>query len=216
MSRANSTMKDLVICLIVFALGTTACFGQLAFTDITLQAGTGGPTGKDELGGHGVMFAEVDNDSLPDYYLTNNFEFISDQPDLYFDNTNGAVFLETAAALGIDDEDGGSHGAVWADLDNDGDYDLLNGSTLSYGSNGNQNDVFRNNGSGMFTEVTPSVIDNRQEETRGICVLDMDKDGDVDFVLGNLGLNYKYKASEEKPFIFIPKALIKRLSRETP
>ena len=39
----------------------------LRFTDITESAGTAGPT----VGGRGIMFAEVNNDSQPDYYLTN-------------------------------------------------------------------------------------------------------------------------------------------------
>ena len=159
--------------------------GGLSFTDITVSAGTAGPAD----GGHGVMFAEVDDDSLPDYYLTNNLEFNANRPDYYFDNIDGANFAETAAALGIEDTDGGSHGAVWADLDNDGDYDLVNGTTWLNSNPGRGNpdedDVFENRLNEVtadFVEVTPAVFQppNTIIETRGITALDMDADGDLD------------------------------------
>jgi hypothetical protein len=157
----------------------------LFFEDITLAAGTSGPAD----GGQGVMFAEVDNDSLPDYYLTNALETNSDRPDFFFDNTNGAVFDPVAAAIGIDDIDGGSHGAVWADLDNDGDYDLVNGSTWDNAtpSRGNpaSDNVFENRLNEVFADfddVTPTIPDilANQIETRGITAFDMDGDGDLD------------------------------------
>jgi hypothetical protein len=74
MSRTNSTITGLSVCSIAFAFCTAACFGQLVFTDITLQAGTGGPTKTDELGGHGVIFADADKDGLPDLYITMIFD----------------------------------------------------------------------------------------------------------------------------------------------
>ena len=128
---------------ILVAFCTAACFGQLAFTDITLQAGTGGPTGADELGGHGVMFADVDKDGLVDLYITMIFD--KPMPDLFFRNLGHSTFADEGVSRLIADFDGGSHGACWADLDNDGDYDLVNGTTWDDPDYPNHNNIFRSN-----------------------------------------------------------------------
>ena len=150
------------------------------FTDVTTDAGLGGPASI-RLGGHGSAFADATGDGRPDLYITNNF---NNDPvvDQFFVNRGGGTFMEAGAARGIADFDAGSHGAAWGDLDNDGDFDLVNGTT----GVGAPNDVFRNNGGGVFTDVTPASIHGRREETRGVALFDMDRDGDLDifFVTG--------------------------------
>ena len=82
----------------------------------------------------------------------------------------------------------------WADIDGDGWEDLMVvGEWMTIR-------CFKNN-QGTFAEVSEQVL---PENTAGwwydIQPGDFDKDGDVDFVVGNLGKNYKYQASEEAPF----------------
>lgn len=142
---------------------------KLSFTDIWK-----GPSLK---GGHGAMWADVDDDGLPDLYLP--LIISGSLPDLFMHNKGGGVFAEEGASRGIADPDGGSHGAVWCDLDNDGDYDLINGTTFD-DTSGIQNDIFRNDGNGHFVEVKPRAIESRQEATRAFISFDMDRDGDLD------------------------------------
>ena len=83
----------------------------------------------------------------------------------------------------------------WVDLDGDTWEDLIiAGEWMSVR-------FFKNNSGDNFTEVTDQVF---KTDYRGwwydIEKGDFDNDGDVDLILGNLGLNYKYQASEEKPF----------------
>ena len=84
--------------------------------------------------------------------------------------------------------------ASWTDIDLDGWTDLvLTGEWMPI-------TVLKNDG-GYFKEVTNDL---GLENTRGwwfsIESGDFDSDGDMDFIVGNLGLNYKYKASEEETF----------------
>ena len=84
--------------------------------------------------------------------------------------------------------------ANWTDIDNDGWADLiLTGEWMPI-------TVLKNDG-GYFTDITTKVgLENSQGWWFSIKSGDFDKDGDTDFIVGNLGLNYKYKATEEETF----------------
>ena len=148
---------------------------QLRFADVTRSSGLTGPP-PIPLGGHGAAFADATGDGQPDLYITVNF----DDPvaDQFFVNQGGGRFLEAGTSRGLADFDAGSHGAAWGDLDNDGDFDLFNGTTG--GSAGASNDIYRNDGSGRFRDTTPSAMRDRRESTRGVALFDMDRDGDLD------------------------------------
>jgi fibronectin type 3 domain-containing protein len=155
--------------------------GSMAFSNIT-NATTGGPSA---FGGHAISFADVTGDGLPDFYVTiHRNNLLVD--DLFYRNLGGGAFTEEAASRGINDLDFGSHGAVWADLDDDGDYDLYNGGTgdvSASGSASDVNNVYRQNGNGSFTDITPA--DDPGGATRGVLALDMERDGDLDLFAVN-------------------------------
>jgi hypothetical protein len=83
----------------------------------------------------------------------------------------------------------------WVDIDGDSWEDLvIAGEWMSI-------HIFKNNEGKSFTDVTEDVY---KVEQRGwwydIEKGDFDNDGDMDLIVGNLGLNYKYQASVDKPF----------------
>ena len=84
--------------------------------------------------------------------------------------------------------------AVWADFNNDNALDLvLVGEWMPL--------TFFTNKNGQFTNQTETYnMDQSTGWWSSIIAEDFDKDGDIDFVGGNLGLNYKYKASKEASF----------------
>ncbi|HEU0021532.1 MAG TPA: VCBS repeat-containing protein, partial [Dehalococcoidia bacterium] len=172
------------LALVAYGFYLQDAFLQVSAATLSLTGVWGSLPG--DSGGHGIMFGDVDDDGNPDMYVTFNQNHGA-EPDLFFSNQGGWVFEEESEERGIDDSnDGGSHGAAWADLDNDGDFDLLNGATLPPGfggddtDRGENNDVYRNNGNGSFTRVTPAAFLNNNNRTRAILALDWDNDGDLD------------------------------------
>ncbi|MCR9290380.1 MAG: VCBS repeat-containing protein [Bacteroidetes bacterium] len=83
--------------------------------------------------------------------------------------------------------------AVWSDFDNDNDEDLIIvGEWIPV-------TIFENQ-DGQLTKYETASLDNTEGWWNRITLADMDKDGDMDFIIGNLGLNIKYKATPERPF----------------
>ena len=82
---------------------------------------------------------------------------------------------------------------AWTDYDGDGDLDLM--------LVGEWTDVllFENN-EGQFSRNKRNLSKSIVGWWNSIEPADLDKDGDMDYVLGNLGENYKYQASDDEPF----------------
>lgn len=141
------------------------------------------------LGGHGVIFADVDGNGLADLYLPLNHN----QPmkDMFYLNKADEGFIELGELAGVADFDGGSHGSCFADLDNDGDFDLVNGATYPAGDVSAAINIYRNDGFGYFEDFSDLRVFQRadSQETRGVVCFDMDGDGDIDIfsISGYLG-----------------------------
>jgi len=83
--------------------------------------------------------------------------------------------------------------AVASDFDQDGDLDLM------IGGEWEPIRCLINEGN-KFTLAAQSDLENKQGWWSALSAGDIDQDGDIDFIAGNLGNNYKYKATEKEPF----------------
>ena len=84
--------------------------------------------------------------------------------------------------------------AVWEDLDGDDKAELMIvGEWMPISIFKKTNEEYKN--------VSASYqLDGSNGWWNTIKATDFDQDGDLDFIVGNLGLNYKFKASQDKPF----------------
>lgn len=83
-------------------------------------------------------------------------------------------------------------GAVWSDFDADGDSDLIVvGHWMAV--------TFMENNQARFTRLTMNFSDSTYGWWNTIASADFNEDGYPDYVVGNLGLNSRFKATIDKP-----------------
>jgi len=116
-------------------------------------------------------------------------------PGSYILQNNQGSFTNVTAEIAPELQQAGMvTAAIWNDFNSDGHLDLVTVGEWT-------GILFYENKAGNFTQ---SATQNDHSDQVGwwncIKAADLDGDGDQDFVVGNLGLNYKYQATDSKPF----------------
>ncbi len=155
--------------------------GDATFSDIARAAGLGTAVGN----GLGVIADDVNGDGRVDLFVANVFVANDGTPNHLWMNLGNARFAETALMSGVAiDQDGAPKagmGVHAADLDDDGDNDLIvmNLDTES-------DSLFRNEGR-FFVDDTANVglrVPSRRFTRFGVALLDFDNDGRIDLLRG--------------------------------
>ncbi len=121
-----------------------------------------------ETSGASATFVDFDDDGWLDLHLVNRHY----EPSILYRNQRDGTFADVTEASGLRFQtDRG--GAIWADLDNDGDRDCL---TIGI----NQDELFMNNGDGTFSSFGSPIGRAGTGRGGGVSVADFDNDGLVD------------------------------------
>ncbi|MEM0996206.1 MAG: VCBS repeat-containing protein [Bacteroidota bacterium] len=154
--------------------------------------------GRNSVSGGRVRAADVDHDGDQDLFVTGRVK-----PGKYPAPVNSELFiwhngrfLNYGIKMMSPAPTGMITDARFSDVDADGDPDLLLvGEWMSPR-------LFINRGQGNFVEATEgSGLEKYVGWWYSLNVLDVDGDGDEDFVAGNLGLNTKYRGNFAAPFL---------------
>ena len=149
--------------------------GDGTFTDVTHTAGVADPQSS-----FCAAWADYDNDGYLDLYIADGIIGDGAANVLYHNNGDG-TFSNVADAAGVANT-GNSLGTAWGDYDKDGYIDLH---LVNYGQS---NVLYRNNGDGTFTDVTPTTGMNLPVTDAFVTFfLDVDNDADLDIFISNSG-----------------------------
>ena len=189
--------------------------GNWKFSDITQKANL-----DMVVYGMGCAVADYDDDGAPDLFVT-----ALGQPRLFHNDGKG-IFTDVTKKAGITDS-GWSTAAAWLDYDRDGDLDLFVGHYFRKwtpdnevgcsvgieenrqtfcGPNVLENEsprLYRNNGSGTFTDVSNAAgIFNQDGRALGVALLDYNNDGWIDIVVANDAVaNFLYRNNRDGTFV---------------
>jgi hypothetical protein len=128
-------------------------------------------TGIDVYGHNGVAVGDFNGDSLEDIYVCQP----SGLPNRLYRNNGDGTFDDVSAAAGVDVLDSSSM-ALFADLDNDGDQDLLV-------VTGSQVLLFHNDGEDKFIRHAKPGFATSGATLTSAALADYDRDGDLDLYL---------------------------------
>ncbi|MDC9721709.1 MAG: VCBS repeat-containing protein [Urechidicola sp.] len=149
---------------------------------------------KSTTAGQIVIANDVDNDgdldlfvggrNIPDKYPYSPISYLLINENGKFKESNSSPDLNKIGMI---------TSVIFSDYDNDGDDDILAVGEWT------KIQIFENT-NGIFTKKEIPDLEQTSGLWFSIAQKDMDGDGDLDYFVGNLGLNSKFKAKKGKPF----------------
>ncbi|MGI9014220.1 MAG: CRTAC1 family protein [Phycisphaerales bacterium] len=158
------------------------------FEDVSEKLGILAHTKNWQLG-HGAAWGDANGDGRPDLYLGAFADRpVFRQPDAPLPNmlllNEAAGFtLSPDEAVRLDKKNARTTFAAFADIDNDGDQDLIAGNH-ERGRGIYPSAFFENQGDGSYVDITEKVVGFPQpSEERTIALIDVDQDGRLDMIV---------------------------------
>lgn len=131
--------------------------------------------------GGGVAIGDINNDGLPDIYLTGNM--VSNK--LYL-NKGNLTFEDISITAGVEGNKPWSTGVTMVDINADGLLDIYVSNAGNMEGNNHDNDLYINNGDLTFTEKAQEFNLAKTGFSTHASFFDYDKDGDLDaYILNN-------------------------------
>lgn len=148
---------------------TPLAAGATGLTHVNLVDDEHALGNRDLIIGAGVAIADVDGDALPDVFLAS-----VERPAALYRNRGNMKFQDVTAASGINTQGLATTGTAFADVDGDGDADLI------VGTLGGPLKLFVNDGHGTFSDATAASGLTAGFAATTLTLADVDGDGSLD------------------------------------
>jgi hypothetical protein len=165
----------MAVTLILVTLIVRVSLAQIQFEDVSIAAGITN-TSKS----FGVSWGDFNADGKPDVWVSNH----ASKPSLYLNNGDG-TFTDIATEILFVNFYADTHGASWADFDNDGDQDLLQLVGAQAGAGAGPNQLFLNYGGILQDRAAEYGLEYSLGRGRTPLWFDWNKDGYLDVFLAN-------------------------------
>jgi enediyne biosynthesis protein E4 len=130
--------------------------------------------------GGGVAIGDINNDGLPDIYLTGN-----QVPNKLFLNKGNMQFEDITESAGVAGNSSWNTGVTMADVNGDGYLDIYVCAVVGINGLRGKNELFINNGDNTFSEDGEKYGLDIQNYSSTAAFFDYDNDGDLDMYLLN-------------------------------